>query len=314
MERISRVLANVDKVIIGKREVVSRLLTGILCGGHLLIEDVPGVGKTTLVKALAITLGCTFKRIQFTPDLMPADIVGITVYDKGKGDFLFKPGPIMSQVVLADEINRTSPKTQSSLLEAMAEGQVTVDGVTHPLPQPFVVMATQNPIEYEGTFPLPEAQLDRFMMRITLGYPGQEDENRIIKLPAGDDPLAGLSPVVSPPELMAMQQRAARIYIANSLENYIVTLTRSTRSHPAVLLGVSPRGGQYLYRAAKGEAFLQGRDYVLPDDIKAVIGPVFTHRLILKPEARLKGKDAAAVLKEILLTAPVPVVPHGQNS
>jgi MoxR-like ATPase len=314
VDRIAGILANVDKVIIGKREAVSRLLTGLLCGGHLLIEDVPGVGKTTLVKALAITLGCTFKRIQFTPDLMPADIVGITVFDKGKGEFLFKPGPIMSQVVLADEINRTSPKTQSSLLEAMAEGQVTVDGITHPLPQPFVVMATQNPIEYEGTFPLPEAQLDRFMMRITLGYPEQEDENRIVKLPMGDDPLAGLSPVISPPELMAMQQQAAGTYIAKSLENYIVTVTRNTRSHPAILLGVSPRGGQYLYRAAKGEAFLQGRDYVLPDDVKAVIGPVFAHRLILTPEARLKGKDAADVLKEILLTTPVPVIPHGQNS
>lgn len=314
MEKIAGILANVDRVIIGKREAVSRLLAGILCGGHLLIEDVPGVGKTTMVKALAKTLGCTFKRIQFTPDLMPADIVGITVFAKDQNEFLFKPGPIMSQVILADEINRTSPKTQASLLEAMAEGQVTVDGITHLLPRPFIVMATQNPIEYEGTFPLPEAQLDRFMMRISLGYPEQEEENRIVRLPPGEDPVAGLSPVISPSELIAMQQQATATYMAKSLESYIVALTRHTRSHPAVLLGVSPRGGQYLYRAAKGEACLQGRDYVLPDDIKAMAVPVFGHRLMLKPEARLKGLDALAVLQEILLKTPVPVAPHGQDS
>ncbi len=311
MDKIQEVLAQVGRVIIGKEEAASHLLAGILCGGHLLIEDVPGVGKTTLVKALARTLGCSFKRIQFTPDLMPADITGLSVYDQVRAEFLFKPGPIMSQIILADEINRTSPKTQASLLEAMAEGQITVDGTTHPLPRPFIVMATQNPIEYEGTYPLPEAQLDRFMMRVSLGYPGQREEAEILKLPRPGSLPADLTPVMTPGELLDLQGRVAEVHVAPSLENYIVSLTQRTRRHAHVLLGVSPRGGQYLYRAARGKAFVLGRDYVLPDDIKAMAVLVFGHRLVLKPEARLKGYQPEDVLKEILESTPVPVVPHG---
>lgn len=313
MDKVKEILENVGKVIIGKEEAVSCILTGILCGGHVLIEDVPGVGKTTLVKALAKTLGCTFKRIQFTPDLMPSDIVGLSVYDKPKGEFIFKPGPIMSQIVLADEINRTSPKTQASLLEAMGEKQVTVDGVTRALPVPFHVMATQNPVEYEGTYPLPEAQLDRFVMRVTLGYPGQEDERKVLKISPGAGLPDEVDAVVNPAEVSSMQQQAAGVYLTKSLEGYIVSLTRNTRSHPDVLLGVSPRGGQYLYRVAKAAAFVQGRDHVLPDDIKAMAGPVFAHRLILKPEARLKGKNAGDVLQDVLLKTNVPVMPDDRS-
>jgi MoxR-like ATPase len=313
MEKIQEILTNVSRVIIGKNETISCLLTGVLCGGHLLIEDVPGVGKTTLVKTLAKTLGCSFKRIQFTPDLMPSDIVGLSVYDKDRGEFRFKPGPIMSQIVLADEINRTSPKTQASLLEAMAERQVTVDGVTYALPEPFIVMATQNPIEYEGTYPLPEAQMDRFMMRLNLGYPERQDEQKILKMNPGSGLPEEVDTVISPGDLMDLQHRVDQIHMAEPLEGYIVSLTQGTRIHPDVLLGVSPRGGQYLYRAAKGAAFVRNRDYVLPDDVKAMVIPVFSHRLILKPEAKLKGRNTSDVLQEILLKTHVPVILDGRN-
>lgn len=314
METMEKILANVSRVIIGKEDVVSRLLTGILCNGHLLIEDVPGVGKTTLVKTLAKTLGCSFARIQFTPDLMPSDIVGLSVYDKKRGDFVFKPGPVMSQIILADEINRTSPKTQASLLEAMAERQVTVDGVTYPLPQPFIVMATQNPIEYEGTYPLPEAQLDRFMMRVALGYPAEQDEERVVQMnPGGGGLTEAVQAVITAAGLVELQRQIDEVYMAGALERYIVTLTRATRAHADILLGVSPRGGQYLYRAAKGAAFVRGRNFVLPDDIKAMVAPVFSHRLILKPEARLKGKNAFDVLQEILHQTRVPVILNGKD-
>ncbi|HHX75046.1 MAG TPA: MoxR family ATPase, partial [Firmicutes bacterium] len=277
-------------------------------------EDVPGVGKTTLVNAIARTLGCSFTRIQFTPDLMPADILGISVYDRQSGTFTYRPGPIMHQIVLADEINRTSPRTQAGLLEAMAEGQVTVDGKTYPLPVPFVVLATQNPVEYEGTYPLPEAQLDRFLMRISIGYPDGEAEKRILKLPASPrEAAARLAPVITPEELLQMQQAAAQTYMAESLERYIVALAQNTRTHEDVLLGISPRGSQHLYRGALALAYLKQRTYVLPDDIKAMAGLVFSHRLLLKPEALLKGRRVSDVLAEILDNTPVPVITDGRQ-
>ncbi len=312
MEKIAKILDNVRQVVVGKDDVIAMLLAGILSGGHILIEDVPGVGKTTLVNAIARTLGCSFARIQFTPDLMPADILGISVYNRQTGSFAYRPGPIMHQIVLADEINRTSPRTQAALLEAMAEGQVTVDGKTYPLPVPFVVLATQNPIEYEGTYPLPEAQLDRFLMRISLGYPDGEAEKTILKLPASPkEAAAKLAPVITPEELLEMQQAAARTYMAESLERYIVALVQNTRAHEDVLLGISPRGSQHLYRRARALAYLKQRDYVLPDDIKEMAGPVFCHRLLLKPEALIKGNHVGNVLAEILDNTPVPVVTYG---
>jgi MoxR-like ATPase len=310
MDKVALILENVKKIIIGKEEVTSKLLAGILCGGHILIEDVPGVGKTTLVDALARTLGCTFSRIQFTPDLMPADIIGISVFDRQTEQFTYRPGPIMKQVILADEINRTSPRTQASLLEAMAEGQVSVDGTTHALPRPFIVLATQNPIEYEGTYPLPEAQLDRFMMRVSIGYPSFGDEREIVKIPAGKGSLQEMESVVTPEELLAMQKQTTEVFMASTLESYIVDLTQATRAHRDVLLGVSPRGGQHLYRGAKGLAFIRNRDYVIPDDIKAMLTPVFSHRLILKPDALLKGRTAEDIIAEILSNTPVPVIPN----
>lgn len=308
MDRLDRILASVSTVVIGKNHVTEILLAGILCGGHILIEDVPGVGKTTLVNALARTLGCSFSRIQFTPDLMPADILGMSIFDKTTEEFVFSPGPIMNQIILADEINRTSPRTQSSLLEAMAEGQVSVDGISHPLPQPFIVLATQNPIEYEGTYALPEAQLDRFMLRVSVGYPVFSDETKIIRMPVGKALLNKLEPVVTPEELLTMQQQVSEVFIAEELAGYIVNLTQATRTHRDVLLGISPRGGQHLYRGSKGLAFLRKRDYVLPDDIKAIVAPVFHHRITLKPEALLRGKSPREVIDEVLATTHVPVI------
>ncbi|HHU29995.1 MAG: MoxR family ATPase [Bacillota bacterium] len=312
MGKLLNILQNINKVFIGKEEVISKIMTGILCGGHLLIEDVPGVGKTTLAKVIAKTLGCSFSRIQFTPDLMPADIIGISVYDKGRDEFVYRPGPVMSQIVLADEINRTSPRTQSSLLEAMEEGQVSVDGVTYKLPDPFIVIATQNPVEFEGTYPLPEAQLDRFMLRITIGYPGSEDERRILRLPAGKNLLQSVEAVITPEELLQLQRQAREVHLAGSLESYIIELARASRNHADVLLGISPRGAKHLYLAAKGLAFIKGRDYVLPDDIKEMLAFVFAHRIILKPEALLKGITALDIIAEIAERTPVPVMVDGR--
>lgn len=309
MEIINKILANVGQAIMGKDDVLKKVLLGILCNGHLLIEDVPGIGKTTMVKAFAKTLGCTFKRIQFTPDLMPSDIIGITLYDKDSGQFTFKPGPIMTQIILADEINRTSPKTQSSLLEAMAERQITVDGVTYKLPSPFIVMATQNPIEYEGTFPLPEAQLDRFTMRITIGYPDKESERRILQ-ETNVDITDLLEEIITPTEIIKIQEEVSKIYLSPSLETYIVNLVWETRNHKDILLGISPRGAKDLYRVSKGQAFLSGRSHVLPDDIKRLVEPVFSHRLLLKPEGRLKGITIREVISDILNKTHVPVVNH----
>lgn len=307
MEKIREILTAVSQVIVGKDDKLSYLLAGILCGGHLLVEDVPGTGKTTLAKTLAVVLGCSFKRIQFTPDLMPSDIIGLSIYDRERGEFVYQPGPVMSQFVLADEINRTSPKTQAALLEAMAEKQVTVDGISYPLPEPFIVMATQNPIEYEGTYPLPEAQLDRFMMQITLGYPDQEYEQQIVKLDPARSLPEELDKVVDAAGLIEMQRQLDSVYLAAILEDYIVRLTRASRTHPDLLLGVSPRGGQYLYRASRALAAVRGRDFVLPDDIKELLPPVFSHRLIVRPEAKLKGRTAADILQEILIQTHVPV-------
>lgn len=312
MGKLLNILQNINKVFIGKEEVISKIMTGILCGGHLLIEDVPGVGKTTLAKVIAKTLGCSFSRIQFTPDLMPADIIGISVYDKGRDEFVYRPGPVMSQIVLADEINRTSPRTQSSLLEAMEEGQVSVDGVTYKLPDPFIVIATQNPVEFEGTYPLPEAQLDRFMLRITIGYPGSEDERRILRLPAGKNLLQSVEAVITPEELLQLQRQAREVHLAGSLESYIIELARASRNHADVLLGTSPRGAKHLYLAAKGLAFIKGRDYVLPDDIKEMLAFVFAHRIILKPEALLKGITVLDIIAEIAERIPVPVMVDGR--
>ncbi|NLM52401.1 MAG: MoxR family ATPase [Firmicutes bacterium] len=312
MKKIAKILTQIQKVFIGKEEIIYKLLTGILSGGHILIEDVPGVGKTTLAHALAKTLGCSFARIQFTPDLMPADVIGISVFEQNSGQFVYRPGPIMHQIVLADEINRTSPRTQASLLEAMAEGQVSVDGKTYPLPSPFFVLATQNPVEYEGTYPLPEAQLDRFMLRISLGYPDFAAEKTIMKMPADKKELLNLEAVITPQELLEMQKEAASIFLADTLEDYIVQLTRATREHEDIMLGISPRGAQHLYRAAKALAYIKQRDYVLPDDIKEIVTTVFAHRLVIKPEALLRGKNAEDILQEILHDTYVPVVPHGK--
>jgi MoxR-like ATPase len=307
MEKIREILTAVNRVIVGKEDKLAYLLAGILCGGHLLVEDVPGTGKTTLAKTLAVVLGCSFKRIQFTPDLMPSDIIGLSIYDRERSEFVYQPGPVMSQFVLADEINRTSPKTQAALLEAMAEKQVTVDGISYPLPEPFIVMATQNPIEYEGTYPLPEAQLDRFMMQITLGYPDYEYEKQIVKLDPARSLPEELDKVIDAAGLVEMQRQLDCVYLAAVLEDYIVGLTRASRIHPDLLLGVSPRGGQYLYRASRALAAVKGRDFVLPDDIKELLPPVFSHRLIVRPEARLKGKTGEDILEEILHQTHVPV-------
>lgn len=307
MSKLKEILAQVNSAIVGKNDTVAAMLAGILNGGHILIEDVPGTGKTTLSKVMARVLGCSFNRIQFTPDLMPSDIIGLSVYDLSREEFVFKPGPVMSQFLLADEINRTSPKTQAALLEAMAEMQVTVDGATYPLPEPFIVVATQNPIEYEGTYPLPEAQLDRFMMRLQLGYAAEGEEMSIIGMDYGKNPADKVPEVVSSAELLEMRGEVSKVYMAEALHNYITRLTRSTRAHADILLGISARGGQNLYRGSKGIAFVRGRDYVLPDDIKDMVGPVFSHRLVLKPEALLKGKDESHVLEEILHQTFVPV-------
>ncbi len=307
MNRVEDILAQVNKVIIGKNDTVAAMLAGILSAGHILIEDVPGTGKTTLSRVMARVLGCTFSRIQFTPDLMPSDIIGLSIYDRSREQFVFKPGPVMSQFLLADEINRTSPKTQAALLEAMAEKQVTVDGVTHPLPEPFIVAATQNPIEYEGTYPLPEAQLDRFMMRLKLGYAEESEEMKIIALDHEESSFDTVREVITSAELLEMRGEVKKVHMAETLHGYITRLTRATRDHADILLGVSARGGQYLYRVSKGVAFVRGRDYVLPDDIKDMVGAVFSHRLLLKPEARLKGKDETHVLEEILHQTFLPV-------
>jgi len=301
-----RLIANVERVIVGKREAVELAVIGLLCQGHLLIEDVPGTGKTMLARSIARSLGCSFSRIQFTPDMLPSDVTGVSIYNQATRQFEFRPGPIMAQIVLADEINRATPKTQAALLEAMEERQVTVDGVTRPLPRPFMVLATQNPIEYEGTFPLPEAQLDRFLMRIRLGYPETEDEVRILERQQFRHPIEELEQVASVEELLEAQEAVRAVYVAPRLKRYIVDLTRRTREYPDVYLGASPRGSLTLYRAGQARAAIHGRDFVLPDDVKALAIPALGHRVIVGPTARMRDVTAEQIVEEILRQVPVP--------
>jgi MoxR-like ATPase len=300
-----KVLQNVERVIVGKHSEVRMALVALLCRGHLLIEDVPGTGKTMLAKAIARSLGCSFRRIQFTPDLLPSDVTGLSIYNQKAAEFEFRPGPIMAQIVLADEINRATPKTQSALLECMEERQATIDGVTHRMPEPFLVIATQNPIEYEGTFALPEAQLDRFMLRIRLGYPEPVDELMILDEQKRSHPLEGISEVLTVDELLEQQKAVREIYVDPTVADYIVRVVNATRSHPDVYLGASPRGSLALYRAGQALAGLLGRDYVIPDDIKALAEPALAHRIIIKTSSTIHDVHASSVVREILDTTPV---------
>ncbi len=310
MEKIQKfaesIIANIEKVIVGKRSAVELAVTGLLCQGHLLIEDVPGVGKTVLARSVARSLGCTFSRIQFTPDMLPSDVTGVSIFNQITREFEFRPGPIVSQIVLADEINRATPKTQAALLEAMEERQITVDGTTHKLPSPFLVLATQNPIEYEGTFPLPEAQLDRFMIRLELGYPHLEDEISVLDRQQFKHPIESLEQMVNEEELKNAQEGIKGVFIAPMIKRYIVELVRATRSHPDVYLGASPRGSLALSRTCQARAAMLGRDYVLPDDVKALTLPTLSHRVILGPAARLRDLTASQVVSEIAAKIPVP--------
>ncbi|GAC1364651.1 MAG: MoxR family ATPase [Ktedonobacteraceae bacterium] len=303
---VQRVVGNVERVIVGKAEPVAFSLIAVICHGHILIEDVPGVGKTVLTKAIARSIGCTFKRIQFTPDLLPSDVTGVSIYNQKTANFEYRPGPIMAQIVLADEVNRATPKTQSALLEAMEEGQVTVDGTTYRLPEPFMVMATQNPIEYEGTFPLPEAQLDRFMMSIKLGYPKPADEINILDSHQHHHPLEDLAQIMTAEELVVIQQQVRTTHVDLSIREYIVTIANATRNHPNIYLGVSPRGSLSLFRAAQALAAMRGRGYVIPDDVKLLVKPTLAHRIIVTPAARVRSITSSAILDEVLQTIPVP--------
>lgn len=305
-EIAQRIADNVEKVIVGKRESVQLTTISLLCEGHILIEDVPGTGKTMLAKSVSKSLGCNFRRIQFTPDMLPSDVTGVSVFNQKTREFEFRPGPVMAQIVLTDEINRATPKTQSALLEAMEERQITVDGVTYPMEQPFLVLATQNPIEYEGTFPLPEAQLDRFMMRISLGYPETGDEMTMLDRQQHSHPVTRIDQVVSSEELVGAQERIKDVHINDLVKEYIVKLVNGTRKHPDVYLGASPRGSIALYKTGQARAAILGRDYVIPDDIKAVAMVTLAHRLIISPSARIKNVDPRAVIQEILDSTPVP--------
>jgi MoxR-like ATPase len=301
-----QLVKNVERVIIGKRDAIELIIVGMLSQGHILIEDVPGVGKTMLARSLAKSLGCSFSRIQFTPDMLPSDVTGVSIFNQKTREFEFRPGPVMAQVVLTDEINRATPKTQAALLEAMQELQVTVDGVTHPLPEPFLVMATQNPIEYEGTFPLPEAQLDRFLMRIRLGYPDPEAEIAILESQRYIHPVTQVEQVIPLEALLAAQQALKDVYLDPLVKRYIVDMVERTRRHPDIYLGASPRGSLGLYRTGQAWAAMHSRDYVLPDDIKHLAISTLAHRLIVNPAARLKDVTGETVMREILDSLPVP--------
>lgn len=301
-----RMITNLEKVIVGKRQTVELVVIGLLCQGHMLIEDVPGVGKTMLARSLAKSLGCSFSRIQFTPDMLPSDVTGVSIFNQVTRQFEFRPGPIMAQVVLSDEINRATPKTQSALLEAMEERQVTVDGVTHILPEPFMVLATQNPIEYEGTFPLPEAQLDRFLLRVRLGYPALLDEIHILEKQQLRHPIDTLMAVISPEEVIQAQTAIKSVYVSDAIKRYIVELIRATRESGDIYLGSSPRGSLGLYRVGQARAAMHGRDYVLPDDIKFLAEHVLSHRMIVDPAARLRNISGDLIIQEILRSLPVP--------
>lgn len=301
-----RIVANLEKVIVGKRQTLELVIIGLLCQGHLLIEDVPGVGKTMLARSLAKSLGCKFSRIQFTPDMLPSDVTGVSIFNQATRDFEFRPGPLMTQILLADEINRATPKTQSALLESMEERQMTVDGITHKLPTPFMVLATQNPIEYEGTFPLPEAQLDRFLLRIRLGYPGLADEIHVLELQQLRHPIESLETMIDVEELTQMQKAVRQVHVAGPIKRYIVELVRATRENSDVYLGASPRGSLGLFKAGQAWAAILGRDYVLPDDIKAVADHVLAHRIMVNPSARLRDITATQIVLETLKSVAVP--------
>ena len=298
---------NTSRVIVGKEEVVDLLVVALLCEGHVLFEDVPGIGKTTLAKSLARSLGCSFQRIQFTPDLLPSDITGITFYNQKTGEFEFRPGPLLAQIVLADEINRATPRTQSALLEAMEERQISIERETIKLPRPFVVIATQNPIELEGTFPLPEAQLDRFLMRLRLDYPSQSEERLILQRFKEEQPLQDLTPVLDAERLQGLQKIIRKVHVEPGVENYVVELVRATRNHSGIELGVSPRGTMALYRASQAYAAIHGRNYVIPDDVKRVARPVLSHRMIATSQSRLHGRVMEQIVDDVLHSVAVPV-------
>ena len=312
-EFAQQVVSNVERVIIGKRQAVEMLLIALLCRGHVLLEDVPGTGKTVLAKSIARSIGCSFKRIQFTPDLLPSDVTGISIFNQQSREFEFRPGPVIAQIVLADEINRATPKTQSSLLEAMDERQITVDGTTYPLPAPFIVLATQNPIEYEGTFPLPEAQLDRFLIRLHMGYPERQDEIAILKRQRQSHPFDSLPTVTSADELLHFQEAVKEIFLDDLVEEYIVSLVTATRHHEDVYLGASTRGSLALYRVSQAWAALQGRDYVIPDDVKQLAGAVLGHRMIVSPAARIRNVSARTIVDEIITAVAVPGARAGRR-
>jgi MoxR-like ATPase len=301
-----QLVSNVEKVIVGKTEAVRLTVVGLLSQGHLLIEDVPGTGKTMLAKSLARSVGCSFNRIQFTPDMLPSDVTGVSIFNQKTNEFEFRPGPIMAQVVLTDEVNRATPKTQAALLEAMEERQVTVDGVTYPLPEPFLVMATQNPIEYEGTFPLPEAQMDRFLLRIHLGYPAKAFEVKMLSNQQLEHPINTLKQVVGVEDLLEAQQLVRQIRITDEIKRYIVDLVDTTRTHEELYLGASPRGSLALFRTAQARAAVEGRDYVVPDDVKAMAVPTLAHRLIIGSAARIREVDERDIVEELLDRLPVP--------
>ena len=301
-----RIIENVTKVIVGKERELRLAVTALMCGGHMLIEDVPGVGKTMLARALATSTGCSFKRIQFTPDLLPSDVTGVSIYNQKEADFEFREGPIIAQIVLADEVNRATPKTQSALLEAMEEHQVTVDGVTHKLPAPFMVLATQNPIEYEGTFPLPEAQLDRFLIRIHLGYPSPTDEVTVLDLQQNQHPVDTIMQVTNPVEILQLQRAVKEIYVDPLIKQYIVALANATREHESVYLGASPRGSIAMFRTSQAKALLEGRDFVTPDDVKELALVTMGHRIIMSPGAKVKGTTVADVVSSCMSRVPVP--------
>ncbi len=301
-----KIVANVEHVIIGKRAEIELALLALLCEGHVLIEDVPGVGKTMLARSIAKSIGCDFRRIQFTPDMLPSDVTGVSVFNQKTREFEFRPGPVMTNIVLTDEINRATPKTQSALLEAMEERQVTVDGMTYPMAKPFLVLATQNPIEYEGTFPLPEAQLDRFMLRISLGYPEETQEVAILDSQQRVHPIEGLQQVISQAELLEAQEAIKDVYMDQLIKEYVVAIVRSTRQHQDIYLGASPRGSLGIYKTARARAAMLARDYVIPDDVKEVAEPTLAHRLIVSPAARIKNVDPRGVIEEILQSTPAP--------
>jgi len=306
-EVAERIRENIQKVIVGKDEVINLTLVAVLCEGHILLEDVPGIGKTTLARALAASLGSTYRRIQFTPDLLPSDVTGLNWFNQKEQEFQFRPGPIMSQVVLADEINRATPRTQSALLEAMQERQVTIDGISRPLPRPFLVLATQNPIELEGTFPLPEAQVDRFLMRLAIGYPSEEEENAILERFRTDDPLPDLGSVTSPEEIRDLQAERKQVRVEASIREYMVKVARATRVHAELELGASPRASLSLYQSSQAFAAIQGRDYVIPDDAKLMAPHVLTHRLMISPQAELRGRSPEELVADVVDAVPVPV-------